>query len=108
MPCASFCMFYCSLINCVKSIAWVLSALRVGTQALPALGQIRNICSALEQQGATGEKKPAPWAGFGASDQGQNYMAKIQLTSWRALPSVIATALGGMERPLTLPFQWLL
>ena len=36
------------------------------------------------------------------------YSARIQFTSRRALPSVMATALGGMERPLTLPFQWLL
>jgi hypothetical protein len=33
------------------------------------------------------------------------YSAKIQLTSWRALPSVMATAFGGIDRPLTLPFQ---
>lgn len=32
---------------------------------------------------------------------------RIQLTSMRALPSVMATAFGGIDRPLTLPCQWL-
>lgn len=33
---------------------------------------------------------------------------RIQLTSRRASVSLIADALGGIDRPLTLPFQWLL
>jgi len=36
----------------------------------------------------------------GASD-------RIQFTSFLASGSLIATALGGMARPETLPFQWL-
>lgn len=32
---------------------------------------------------------------------------KIQPTSLPALASVMATLLGGMAKPLTLPFQWL-
>jgi hypothetical protein len=36
------------------------------------------------------------------------FRAKIQFTNWRALPSVMATELGGIDKPLTLPFQWLL
>jgi len=33
--------------------------------------------------------------------------AKIHCTSWRVSASLMATWLGGMARPLTLPFQWL-
>lgn len=36
------------------------------------------------------------------------FKARIQFTSRRALPSVMATELGGIDRPLTLSFQWLL
>lgn len=36
------------------------------------------------------------------------YRARIQLTRRRVSPSVMATALGGMAMPLTLPRQWLL